>query len=135
MGVMITMDQLRRKAGAKEEWHLTDYERQVFEKALALFGIEHQREKLLEEMAELGAELCRLQDGRTNIDRIASEMADVEILIDQLKMIWQCGGLVQQWRLEKTRRLDELVRDEEILRSASAKAPLPTKPRRKEPEK
>lgn len=132
MGVMITMDQLRRKAGAEDVWKLSDYERQVFERALALFGVDHQRVKLLEEMNELGAELCRLQDGRSNLDRVASEMADVEILIDQLKMIWQCGGLVQQWRLEKTRRLDERVRDEEILRSASAREPVPK--RRKETE-
>lgn len=137
MGVMITMEQLRRKAGKTEDEMLTDYERLTFERALDRYGVEHQTTKLLEEMGELQTELCRRQDGRSSLDRIASEMADVSILLDQLQMGWQCGGLVQRWRLEKTRRLDEMIRkDEETLASAYAKAPLPAKPRRrKEPGK
>lgn len=111
---------------------LTDYERLTFEKALDRYGVEHQTTKLLEEMGELTSELCRMQDGRSSLDRIASEIADVTILLDQLQMRWQCGGLVQRWRLEKTRRLDERMRkDEEILASASARAPLPAVPRRR----
>lgn len=135
MGVMITMEQLRRKAGITEEDRMTDYERNIFEKALDFYGTEHQTTKLLEEMGELGVELCRMQDGRSSLDRVASEMADVSILLDQLQMRWQCGGLVQRWRLEKTRRLEERLRkdrDEEILASASARTLLPR--RRKEPK-
>lgn len=86
---------------------MTNEEREIFERALDLYGVEHQKLKLIEEIGELQAELCRMQDGRSDLDRIAEEMADVLICLDQLRMGLQCGGAVQAWRLRKVERLRE----------------------------
>ena len=80
-------------------------ERIVFEAAIKHFGPEHQERKLLEEMSELQKEICKFWDGEQNLDRIADEMADVEIVLDQMKLIFQNGGLVQQHREYKVDRL------------------------------
>ena len=100
---------------------MTDYERRVFGRAIDQFGHEAQQKMLVEEMSELTKEVCKMWRGRTNLDHLAEEIADVEICIEQLKLMLQNGGLVQQWRLEKTRRLEETM-NEEILRAFAKEA-------------
>ncbi len=92
---------------------MTDQERRVFERALEHYGPELQTTVLVEEMAELQKELCKYRRGRANYDHIAEEIADVSIMLDQMKLLFQCGGAVQAWRLEKVRRLAERIAEEE----------------------
>lgn len=84
---------------------MTDEERTVFETALHRYGFRHQQQKLLEEMAELQKEICKHWDGAKNLFEIADEMADLEICLDQMKLGFQNGGLVQQRKQFKTERL------------------------------
>lgn len=88
---------------------MTDQERIVFERALATYGPDAQLTVALEEMAELQKELCKYRRGRANYDHIAEEIADVGIMLDQMRMLFQCGGAVQAWRLEKVRRLADRI--------------------------
>lgn len=86
---------------------MNDRERKVFEAAIQKYGVVHQEKKLLEEMAELQKEICKHWDGAQNLERIADEMADVSIMLDQMKLIFQNGGLVETHREYK---VDQLLR-------------------------
>ncbi|UWN76418.1 hypothetical protein [Anaerotruncus colihominis] len=62
---------------------------------------------VLEEVAELQKEICKLWRGRDNIQAIAEEVADVGIMLDQLKLILDITEDVQQFREKKITRLKE----------------------------
>jgi len=79
--------------------------------ALAKWGPELQIMVLFEEMAELQKELCKVVRGNTdsvsNIDSIAEEIADVEILLTQMKLLFEVFIKVEEWKKVKLRRLAE----------------------------
>lgn len=52
------------------------------------YGADHQKDKLFEEMAELQKEVCKEKDGKGNIQHIAEEMADVNIMLQQMQLIY-----------------------------------------------
>ena len=62
---------------------------------------------VLEEVAELQKEICKLWRGRDNIQAIAEEVADVGIMLDRLKLILDITEDVQQFREKKITRLKE----------------------------
>ena len=62
---------------------------------------------VFEEVAELQKEICKLWRGRDNIQAIAEEVADVGIMLDQLKLILDITEDVQQFREKKITRLKE----------------------------
>lgn len=86
---------------------MTNSEREVFVKALETFGPDAQITMVMEEMAELQKELCKYRRGSDNYDHIAEEIADVSIMLDQMILLFQCGGRVQVERMQKVRRLAE----------------------------
>jgi len=88
---------------------MKDWEREVFVRALEAYGPKKQIDKALEEMAELQVELCHYLDGRPDYAGIATEIADVGILLDQMTLLFQCGGKVQQERMRKVQRLEERI--------------------------
>lgn len=63
-------------------------EREIFEKAIATYGKTAQKMMLIEEMSELTKEICKDFRGRKNVGSIAEEIADVEIMLEQIKMIY-----------------------------------------------
>lgn len=83
------------------------YERRkdVYEQALAAFGAQNQITIAIEEMSELIKELCKLNRNRTNNERIAEEIADVTVMIEQLRLIFDINDLVAEKMDWKMRRL------------------------------
>lgn len=79
--------------------------------AITVFGADAQQDKLLEEMAELQKEILKHRLGEDNLVHIAEEIADVEIMLDQVKMIFCCAGRVRAIRASKIRRLEERIRE------------------------
>ena len=81
------------------------------EKLLALaiqtWGEDAQTKMVLEEMSELQKEICKRWRGKDNIEDIADEVADVEIMLDQLKMMLGIEHQVSQHRKEKMLRLKQ----------------------------
>lgn len=73
--------------------------------AVQKFGQESQIGMLFEEMAELQDAVCKQRRGRDSVDHIAEEIADVEIMLEQLKEIYHCHKLASQKRCEKIERL------------------------------
>lgn len=84
-------------------------EREILREAVYAFGPGHQKMKAIEEMSELIKELCKDMDGKGNKDHIAEEIADVELTIEQLKIIYNNAKAVEEKRKEKTYRLNGLI--------------------------
>ena len=78
----------------------------IFTLAVKHFGAEHQTLKACEELTELQHELLHALDGRADNDKISEEMADVEIMLEQLKLIY---GQTDGWKEKKLARLEERI--------------------------
>ena len=65
--------------------------KQVYEQLIEKFGAENQILKCVEELNELGQVLCKLKSKSENkalvIKNIIEEIADVEIMLEQVKLI------------------------------------------------
>lgn len=90
-------------AGKGQEWQMGLYER-----AIEKFGEEKQIQKAIEEMGELIVELSRalIADGVRDehlLANIREELADVEIMCDQMEIIF---GDVSDWAMYKLERLE-----------------------------
>ena len=80
-------------------------EQEVLKKALRKNGIDMQRAVAIEEMSELTKELCKSKRGLDRRLEIAEEIADVEIMLEQLKMYYVLHNEVQRIRVDKVARL------------------------------
>lgn len=79
--------------------------RKVLDRAIATYGVEAQEKMVLEEMSELQKEICKRWRGNDNLPELAEEIADVEIMLDQLKMIHGIEDAVDTYKQEKVERL------------------------------
>lgn len=84
-------------------------EREVFEKALAEYGPLNQILMTFEEMAELQQALnkfVRKDEGLDDVVKnIAEEIADVEIMLTQMKYMFDIDNMVAAFRENKVERL------------------------------
>lgn len=80
----------------------------IFKDAIEEFGEAAQVTMVFEEMAELQKELCKWLRNGNSVElthNIAEEIADVEIMLAQMKLLFDNRGLVLSYRREKTARL------------------------------
>lgn len=80
-------------------------EQRIYRAALAAWGADAQTLMVFEEMAELQKELCKAARGKDNREQIAEEIADVEIMLEQMKVLHRCAEAVAAYRESKLRRL------------------------------
>ena len=73
--------------------------------AVLTFGANPQKAKAVGKMAELQKELCKDLNGQGSLAHIAEEIADVEIMLEQLKLIYSNTALVYAYRKQKIQRL------------------------------
>lgn len=71
----------------------------------AQFGAYKQIVVAMEECAELTKELSKVLRDKGNLMNVAEEIADVEIMIEQIKQHFACGDTVEQIKDFKLRRL------------------------------
>ena len=86
---------------------MTSEELKVFSDAIQTFGMQKQTLMVFEEMAELQNELCKYLRYGESVEvvcRVADELADVEIMLDQMKLLFGTGR-VQREREKKVQRL------------------------------
>ena len=81
----------------------------VFRNAVQTWGKEAQTDMMIEEMAELTKEILNERRGRDH--NIAEEMADVKIMLEQMEIIFQNAGEVEQKFWEKVARLDRRLQE------------------------
>ena len=84
-------------------------EAEVLQRAMDTYGSLPQIVMVFEEMSELQKELCKHLRGSGSQENIAEEIADVEIMMEQMKMIFKCEAAVLQVREKKVNRLKERI--------------------------
>ena len=92
----------------------------IYELALKKFGLEKQMIKCIEELSELQKELCKHSLGQGSIDHITEEIADVEIMLEQMKIGLDIGICdlddVKSQKLSRlSGRLDSILEDQKVL--------------------
>ena len=60
---------------------------QILKAAITKYGTRNQLWVVVEEMSELTKEVCKMVRGEDNRDHIAEEIADVYIMLEQLRMM------------------------------------------------
>lgn len=82
----------------------------IYKSAISAFGVEGQLCVAIEEMSELIKEICKHNRHNENYMQIAEEIADVEIMLEQLKkVIFMCELEVDVYKEMKLKRLKERV--------------------------
>ena len=81
----------------------------ILKQAIDKFGAEHQIIIAIEELSELQKELTKELRYSQKSLTIAEEMADVEIILQELKMIFGNEKEVEGFRIAKVKRLEKLI--------------------------
>lgn len=81
----------------------------VLEDAVAKFGKTSQIVVCMEEMAELTKELSKNLRGRDNVKAISEEIADVQIMLQQMQIIFRNRWQVEIMQTEKIERLKSRI--------------------------
>ena len=84
-------------------------EKEILISTIRVFGEQAQEEVAIEECSELIQAITHKHRGREH--NIAEEIADVEIMLEQLKIINNCASEVQEIRHQKIDRLFNKVFD------------------------
>lgn len=83
-------------------------EENLYQKAASLWGFEFQTRMMIEEMAELTTALCHISRNRGSIEAVMEEIADVEIVLNQMKIIFPSIEAIKKKKLERLAlRVDE----------------------------
>ena len=83
-----------------------DYEKMPYSSIIKAFGFRPQVIMAIEEMSELTKELTKALRGKIKLDNIIEEVADVEIMLAQVKLMF--GIENTKIEAEKKRKLDRL---------------------------
>ena len=76
---------------------------EILNKTISVYGIEAQENVAIEELSELIQAICHTH--RCRVNNIAEEIADCEIMLEQLKIINNCSDDVEKIKIEKLDRL------------------------------
>ena len=79
---------------------------EVYEKAFEEFGSENQIVVCIEELSELQKELTKHLRGGGDLDRIADEIADVRITVEQMENYFGIENEVAEHMDRKVKRLE-----------------------------
>lgn len=84
----------------------------IYERVIATYGEQTQVDKAIEEMSELTKALLKLRHAEKDFEidicgqAVDEEMADVEIMLEQLEIIFGNGEQVVNWKQKKLERLE-----------------------------
>jgi ubiquinone biosynthesis protein UbiJ len=79
----------------------------VLKRAMNTYGYDLQIMATIGEMSELQKELCKYMRGKYSPASIAEAIADVEIMLEQMQMLFCCADDVSSMRRRKVERLKE----------------------------
>jgi len=86
---------------------------EIYKKSIEKWGKGLQILMLHEEMAELQKETCKELRDKGDIVKLAEEVADVEIMLEQVKFMLKINQLVEESKIGKLKRLEEILDGEE----------------------
>ena len=87
-------------------------EKELYQRAIDVYGRKHQEVIAIEECSELIQAITHKHRGRK--DNITEEIADVEIMLEQLKIINDCTEAVEEMKAYKRERLLKRLRGETL---------------------
>lgn len=76
------------------------------------YGVDIQKDIAIEECSELIQAICKHKRGLGKLEDIVDEIADVEIMMNQLKIIFDCSGEVEDRIDFKIKRQLERIANE-----------------------
>ena len=77
----------------------------VYEATASAYGTEAQTIVAIEELSELAKEVCKWLRGNQNYDHMAEEIADVTIMLEQLRLMFGLNDEVCNYMDSKIERL------------------------------
>ena len=84
----------------------------VLKRALNFWGEKAQMLMVVEEMSELTKEILKnINRGKNNIDELAEETADVEIMLEQLKENYNIAEKVEAYKKDKIKIIEQRLND------------------------
>lgn len=83
--------------------------KKVYQAALRKWGVDLQTMMAVEEMSELTKEICKIKRGKMDLDALADEIADVTIMLEQLREIYGLNDAVCDHMDAKILRLHSRV--------------------------
>lgn len=83
--------------------------KKVYQAALNKWGVDLQTMMAVEEMSELTKEICKIKRGKIDLDALADEIADVTIMLEQLREIYGLNDAVCDHMDAKILRLQSRV--------------------------
>ena len=75
------------------------------------YGAEHQKKKAIEEMGELITAISREQDGRATTEQVITEIADVQIMMRQLALIYGIDAVAKEIDRKQRRLLRRIDKE------------------------
>ena len=82
---------------------------ELYKKLIAKYGM-LQLIVAIEELSELQKELCKSLRDKTNIDNIIEEIADVEIMLEQMKLYFKIdNNKIDDIKNEKLNRTQKII--------------------------
>lgn len=85
--------------------------KQLYQQVTDKWGVDAQLTVAIEELSELIKEICKDKRGFGVPKRIAEEVADVEIMCEQLRFIYGFDDVVDEWKDYKLKRLEKRLED------------------------
>ena len=79
--------------------------------AIHHYGAEHQKKKAIEEMGELITVISREQDGRATPEQVITEIADVQIMMRQLALIYGIDAVAKEIDRKQRRLLRRMDKE------------------------
>lgn len=84
---------------------MSEEEKAVLLQAIETNGEVYQMDVAIEELSELQKEICKIKRGKGSTLHLAEEMADVEVILEELKMIFCNADMVEVLKGTKIERL------------------------------
>ena len=82
----------------------------ICQQAVSFYGAQQQEIIAVEELSELIQAISHKRRGRDH--NIAEEIADVEIMLEQLKQINSCRQAVEDFKIQKLERLRQSIEED-----------------------
>ena len=84
-------------------------DKNLYMDAINTFGKDLQTVVAIEECSELQKELTKALRGKGNFDNLSEEIADVEIMLEQIKLIYDNQERVNYYIMKKNSRIAHLI--------------------------
>lgn len=80
-------------------------DKKIYKEALNKYGAQMQETICIEELSELQKTLCKNIRGKGSMEDISEEIADVQIMLAQMILLFNLESEVEKWRNTKLERL------------------------------